>query len=327
VRRGGWRGAVALAAALAAPACKGDKPEAAPAPAAQPAAPPPIAKDAGAPPPVVPAKPTPATRGPCTAAEIKTARAEARAMFDQKAFRASADRLEALMADCVLDDSTWNQDESAKLPNLDYYWIQSDLALALHRAGDHAGCLAITAPLTTPAPPLSIYLYDLEEEKVGKALLHNEELCRKAHEAGRSDFKAPPCPFKTDGQAAAALGEACLVLGASGDPVEFEKALDEEVGRDTSALCPTVSAFTRKGGAEPVETLLEARDGPLTDISDCCNITEIATAVRKGARMIRVRGGGRDCFGGTAETDLDALYEWKGDDTLEMVENASVASH
>ncbi|HUS63836.1 MAG TPA: hypothetical protein VMZ28_04795 [Kofleriaceae bacterium] len=321
--RPGWRGVVVLAAALAAPACKGDdkKPAAAP-----PAPAPPVAtpvKDAGAvaTPPATPAVPA-GTHGPCTAEQVKTARAESKALFDQKAFQPAADRLAELLSSCSLD----NADDSGTHPNLDFYWVHSDLALALHRAGDHAGCMGVLAPLTTPRPPLSIYLYDLEEEKVGKALLHNEELCRKAHEGTRKDFAAAPCPFKTDGQAAALLGDTCLVLGPAGDPGEFQQALDNDVGRDESALCPSVSAFTQKPGAEPVETLLEPADGPLTDISNCCNLTEISTATRDGKRLVRIRGGGRDCFGGTADMDIDSIYEWTGD-TLKLVDDTSVSSH
>lgn len=320
-----WRAAVALVAALAVPACKGDRP-AAPPPAQQPAAAP--TQDAG----VAPAsggaatggaKAPPATRGPCTAEQVKVARAESKALFEQKAYRPAAERLATLLADCVLDNSR-NADTTATLPNLDYYWVHSDLSFALHRAGDHVGCLATLAPLTTPRPPLSIYLYDLDQDKVGKAILHNEAQCRTAHEAGRADFAASPCPFKTDGQAAAALGDVCIVLGPPGGPADFEASL--EAGRDISALCPSIAAFTRKASAEPVETLLEAEDGPLTDTSSCCNLTEIAMATRDGKRMIRVRGGGRDCFGGTAEIDLDAIYEWKAD-SLKMIEDASVVSH
>jgi hypothetical protein len=263
-------------------------------------------------------------RGPCTAEQVKTARADSKALFDQKAYGPAADRLTELMQSCFLD----NADDSGTQPNLDFYWVHSDLALAQHRAGDHAGCLATLAPLTTPRPPLSIYLYDLEEEKVGKALLHNEALCRDAHEATRKDFAAAPCPFKTDGQAAARLGDACLVLGPAGEYDAFQKALeeaDEDGPGDADGLCPPVSAFTQKPGAEPVETLLQPAEGPLTDTSSCCNLTEISTATRGGKRLVRVRGGGRDCFGGTADSDTDAIYEWTGD-ALELVDVTSVSS-
>ena len=322
----GWRGVVVLAAALAAPACKGDEKK----PAAAPPAPaPPVtvapAKDAGAAvtPPTETPKPTGA-RTACTPEQVKTARAESKALFDQKAYRPAADRLTELMAACSFD----NADESGTHPNLDFYWLHSDLALALLKAGDAAGCMGVLAPLTTPRPPLSIYLYDLEEEKVGKALLHNEELCRKAHESTRKDFAAAPCPFKTDGQAAALLGDACLVLGPAGEYDAFQKALEgDDIGPDDAdGLCPSVSAFTQKPGAEPLETLLTPADGPLLDPSNCCNLTELSTTTRNARRLLRIRGGGRDCFGGTADMDIDSIYEWTGT-TLKLVDDTSVASH
>ena len=319
-----WRGAVVLAAALA--ACKGDEKK--PAAEAPPQVTPPAAvpaKDAGAlaQPAAKPAPPG-GVRGPCTPEQVKAARAESKALFDQKAYRPAADRLSELMTLCSLD----NADESGTKPNLDFYWVHSDLAFALFKAGDAAGCLGVLAPLTTPRPPLSLYLYDLEEEKVGKAILHTEEQCRAAHESTRKDFAAAPCPFTTDGQSAALLGDACLVLGAAGEYDAFQKALEEgNTGPDDAdGLCPSVSAFTKKPGAEPVETTLQPADGPLTDPSTCCNLTELSTATRDGKRLLRIKGGGRDCFGGTAEMDTDAIYEWTAS-TLKLVDDTSVSSH
>ena len=58
----------------------------------------------------------------------------------------------------------------------------------------------------------------------------------------------------------------------------------------------------------------------------CCNLSSIAAGTVGGKMLVRVRGHGRDCNGGTADAASDAFYEWNGK-ALSSLLDASVGFH
>ena len=67
-------------------------------------------------------------------------------------------------------------------------------------------------------------------------------------------------------------------------------------------------------------------EGSLRDVSSCCLIDALSAGVVDGKPVVRLRGQGRDCFGGRAEFIADEVYEWRGT-KLVLVSNASRAIH
>ena len=244
----------------------------------------------------------------CSSAELKAAR-KAASKLAPKAARA---RLEALEKTC--DPDTGSEDK----PDLEAYWFLSDLAFATLQDGDPVGCLRILAGPTDPHDATNQAVADT---KVGKALAYNWDLCTKAHETALRDFTSKPCAAG-DKDAIAADGGCLMIDGGAGFD-EFKKALDEDKPDDAARLCPHV-VFKTKGK----ETPLHASGGTLLDTSSCCGYDALSMARKGGKRLLRLQSSSpaRDCFGGTATTILDTIYEWTGDQ-LKLVEDDSVGIH
>lgn len=245
----------------------------------------------------------------CSNAELKAARKEA-GKLPPKAARA---RLEALQNACDLDSGSEDK------PNQEAYWFWSDLAFATLKDGDPVGCLRILAGPTDLHDATNQAIADT---KVGKALAYNWDLCTKAHEAALHDFTSKPCAAASD-QPATAVDGGCLIFAGGASFDEFKKALDEDKQDDAARLCPHV-AFKAKGK----ETPLPASGGTLTDTSSCCGYDKLSVARRGGKRLVRLQSTdpSRDCFGGTATTILDTIYEWQGNQ-LQLVEDDSIGIH
>jgi len=245
----------------------------------------------------------------CSSAELKAARKEA-SKVPPKAARA---RLEALENTC--DPDAGSEDK----PNQEAYWFWSDLAFATLKDGDPVGCLRI---LAAPTDLHDATNQAIADTKVGQALAYNWDLCTKAHEAALRDFTSKPCAAAGD-QAASATDGGCLMISDGAGFDEFKKALDEDKQDDAARLCPHV-VFKAKGK----ETPLPASGGSLMDTSNCCGYDEVSVAHRAGKRLVRLQSTrpARDCFGGTATTILDTIYEWQGN-RLQPVEDDSVGIH
>ena len=245
----------------------------------------------------------------CTGAELRAARKQASKLSP----RAARARLEALERTC--DPDSGSEDK----PDEEAYWFWSDLAFATLKDGDPVGCLRVLAGPTDLHDATNQRVADT---KVGKALAYNWELCTKAHEAAVADFKSTPCAAAGDRPATASDGGCLMFAGGAGFD-EFKKALDDDKQDDAARLCPHV-VFKARGK----ETALRASGGTLLDTSSCCGYDELSTARRAGKRLVRLRSTtpSRDCFGGTATTILDTIYEWQGN-ALKLVEDDSVGIH
>jgi len=230
----------------------------------------------------------------CTRAEIAAARKDA-GKLAPKAARA---RLEALEKTCYPDRGTEDK------PNQDAYWFWSDLAFAIFKDGDPVECMRVLAAPTDPHESVNRAISD---SKVGGALAYNWDQCSKAHEAALHDFK-PDASLSIEG-------------GASYD--ERKKALDQDKQDDAMRLCPKVMVKT-KGKTKA----LHATEGALLNTSECCGYDRISVATRGTKKLVRLQSEypSRDCFGGTATTLLDTVYEWTGNE-LKLVEEDSVGIH
>lgn len=268
------------------------------------------------------------TQPTCTKDQVRQARSQAQAAFERGEFAAARDRLNQLVSNCYL-----GPDEAGDKPNLDFFWVYSDMSFAAYKVGDFVECLQILGPLTTPHPPWSIYSFELEETKVGKAIRYNEDLCSKAYEAQQRDFRSDRCSIVENSDLAIEVPReavpqdievVCLTLKGGADYQEFERAIDEDEN-EPAKLCPSVVMVSRKRG-KTTEVQLRASEGPLADTSNCCNLEELSIAVRDGKQLVRVTGGGRNCFGGTADVTLDAVYNWQGE-RLGLIRDSSVVNH
>lgn len=177
--------------------------------------------------------------------------------------------------------------------------VYRDFATALLEAGYAHDCNDVLTPFTTPyAEHVEIEPRD-PRMAIDQELLDLDETCRAAHDAQRSAFAAPECP-----------GPHCYEL------VEDPRNPPRTAQDPTSyGQCVTV----RRGA-----TTLLASDGPLRDDSFCCEIDSVAVAPEAGTDYLRIRGGGRECAGGTASEEVDAIYRVDGDRLVLEVDDSLV---
>lgn len=108
----------------------------------------------------------------CARAEVKRTRDRFKAQFDKKEFAAAVTTLSPLLDTCT-----------RVIDRFGLMWIRNDLALAQHRAGDDAACLATLEPLAEyrDAPlgePLgSEPAFEEELARIAKATRTNAKLC------------------------------------------------------------------------------------------------------------------------------------------------------
>ena len=245
----------------------------------------------------------------CSNAELRAARKDA-SKLAPKAARA---KLQALERTCTPDPGVDGK------PNQEAYWFWSDLAYATLKDGDPVECLRI---LAGPSDMHDETNEAVAGTKVGRALAYNWELCTKAHEAALRDFTSKPCTTAGALPATATDGGCLMIDGGAGFD-DFKKALDDDKQDDAARLCPHV-VFKAKGK----ERRLQAAASAFTSTSNCCGYDMLSVARRGGKRLVRLESErpSRDCFGGTATTILDTIYEWTGNQ-LKLVEDDSIGIH
>ena len=260
-----------------------------------------------------------AAHADCSKAAIRKLRADADKAVTAKDFAKAIGLLEPMLAACPVDGAP-----------TDRGWLVSDLSVAYEKAGRLLDCQRLLAPYTHPSSPTT------NTAKLHKALQHNLEQCGKALDTKYAAIKAGKCSLPLDhAVASAALPAALVPKGASaaciallpGTPSTAKKSDDDPSLRDVVCPVATLVWKTDKLERQPL-TLVPGTDtaGPLDDDSVCCNLSAIAAGTLDGKTLVRVRGGGRDCNGGTADTDSDMFYELAGK-TLKPAVDASVAYH
>lgn len=209
-------------------------------------------------------------------------------------------------------------------------WVASDLAVAYERTGQFIECQRLLGPLSSPRSAVQ----QAGDDKLARAIEHNLDRCSKGLDAKYAAVKAGGCTLSLGRAIATAAAPPALVpKGASaacvvlvhGKPAA-KSADDDPESRDVA--CPRV-VLAWKGARPSLDYQdLSGSDagGALNDDSVCCNLKSIAAGTAFGKTLIRVRGHGRDCNGGTADSASDAFYEWNGKG-LSPAFDASVGYH
>lgn len=208
-------------------------------------------------------------------------------------------------------------------------WIASDLAVAYERNDQPVECARLMAPLAHPKSAVQ----QAGNDKLIKAIQYNLDRCGKALDAKFAAIKPGGCSLTVDRAVATAAAPAALVPGGAAaacvalvrGPKPAKSADDDPDSKDV--VCPRLALIWKSS-----KPALERRDvtpadaGALGDDSVCCNLTSLAAGTVGGKTMVRVRGHGRDCNGGTADTASDVFYEWNGS-ALGVLFDASLGFH
>jgi hypothetical protein len=194
-------------------------------------------------------------------------------------------------------------------------WTISDLAFAYYKAGKLEDCYGTADGQLAPYIGNVANVFD-DKHKVMRALSYNADLCKKAIDKKLGAFvAATPCALAENGHGippAVHGGKepACVVI----QDVKREGEDDLE--------CGAVSLVTK--GAAP--KTLEPDGGNLGDPSLCCNLGKVSFQKRGESWAMLVLSGGRDCFGGTASSSEQHVYELSGT-TLKLVHRAESTYH
>jgi len=253
------------------------------------------------------ARAEPPTPADCTKAALRKARAAAAAAARAHDAKGAIAILEPVLRGCGdARDAT------------ERGWLASDLAAVYADDGQPLRCVQLMAPLSHPKSDV----HDAGSDKLVKAIDYNLDRCAKALDGQYAAIKSGGCAFKVDGAiAAAAVPPALVPKGATAACVALVRGRRPAMADADDVVCPKV-ALVWSGG----KTDLAADASPLTDDSVCCNLSSIAVGTMAGKTLVRVRGNGRDCAGGTADTATDVFYDWTGP-ALTTAVDASVALH
>ena len=262
----------------------------------------------------------------CSKAATRKVRADADKAVRAKDYPGAIALLEPFLRDC---SGGQGQGQGQGQGMTDRAWLASDLAVAYEKNGQYVECERVLAPLSHPKSGLQ----ESASDKLVKAIDHNLDRCSKALDARYAALKAGGCTLTIDHAIATAAAPAALVpKGATAACVALVRGKaspkapdDDPESRDV--VCPAVALIWK--GAKPAlerQELASGGSGPLGDDSVCCNLSSIAAGTMAGKTLVRLRGQGRDCSGGTADTASDVFYEWNGT-TLSSTLDASVGFH
>jgi len=213
---------------------------------------------------------------------------------------------------------------------VDRGWVASDLAVDYEKTGQFVECQKLLGPLTYPRSAVQ----QSGDDKLIGAISHNLDRCSKGLDAKYAAVKTGGCTLPLGRAIATAAAPAALApRGASAACVVLVRGKPAAKGADDDpesrdVACPRVVLASKGARAGLDYQDLSGSDpgGALGDDSVCCNLTSIAAGTVGGKTLIRVRGHGRDCSGGTADSASDAFYEWNGKG-LSPAFDASVGYH
>lgn len=271
----------------------------------------------------------------CLHAEIVKVRGMAEQRVKAREYASAVELLQSLRAKCAIDSSKWVNDK--KQVDLDFYWIHSDLSFALYRASRFLDCLSVLAPLTYPGPPDGLSSNDLDHHRVAKSIAYNEGLCEAALTKRYDKLEDKPCPDIARSSAKDRYSIAlpkelsqggrfrCLQIEGGAESDERKQALASNGEPDAKKLCPRIVAVGAKGDKKD-RIALGVSEGTLSSVSNCCLVDKLSAGVVDGKQVVRLRGEGRDCFGGRAYFIADEVFEWRGNQLI-LVNDASRIAH
>lgn len=239
----------------------------------------------------------------CDEARLARARAHFKSEYQAKKYAQALKVYDDLRASCELTAAgSFEVIEQ-------FFWVQSDTALAQLKLGQAKACLETLLPLMNPMFGYQSAGID-PDSTVAKAIDFNAALCRKAEAARFAAFLRQPCPVQLKTHRArtsvALPGGRCLFL------------LEPEADH-----CPLVM-LTKKTSEPP--RALRVTEGPLADESACCVLDQVAF---KGdqLRVESSAGQTHPCTGGTALAEVSATYTLRGESELTLVEDTTIGSH
>lgn len=264
---------------------------------------------------------------------IAAARAYARQHLDRGDPASAYKVLETFRSTC----RTSLRQGSEERPNLQHYWLHSDLAALALRSGDPVRCLQILGPLTVPMySPLT--RPPLDGSRVARAIHHTARKCERAHETQYSAFKHAPCELEVDGASrgravrvppeavSADAEEACLVITSPHGEEDARQAVLSGATIPDEKLCPSVQLTTRSSTGQ-ISSRTIGNLATFFDPTDCCRVQPVSVALdEEDGVLVRMVGEGRDCFGGTAISTINALGRIRTG-TFEPVETTIIRLH
>jgi hypothetical protein len=245
----------------------------------------------------------------CSKAAMRKARNAADKAMRAKDYKTAIAALAPLQAAC---DDTRDIVESA--------YLAGDLAVAYEKDGQPLECEKLMAPWSHPTSGLQ----DAGNDKLVAAIEYNLEHCAKDLDAQYAAVKRDACALTIDGAvAAAALPPALAPKGATAACIALVPGAKGNAGDDDVA-CPEVAVVSKGKGAKLTRRALGGDTG--LEPSFCCNLSSIAVGAMGGKTLVRMKGEGRECSGGTGDEASDYIFEWKGG-ALAIVVDASVTYH
>lgn len=277
-----------------------------------------------------------------------------------KAADAALARLQPLVKeDCLHNDEAAGGAEEpspaadSQRAATEYAWMLSDASVYFMQAngmgrnlaaglGDRY-CFALLAPLLTRDEQPASWL----PASLRKAVLANLQQCAaqciqpecvpdrdavwlsQTSQATRFE-RHPACAF--DRHAVQLRDDVCVDFNAGAYAHEHSYAdvgnvhcvKQEDQPQDPSLACPSWRVLTRTAGKVAVHVFPPAASSALADVDSACVIGSLG--VDGSGTRFALLGGGRDCFGGTADFSVEEIYELK-DGRPVMVKNNSAGFH
>ncbi len=255
----------------------------------------------------------------CSKAAARKLRKDADQAAGGKDYAKAIALLEPFLRDCADDTDP-----------IDRGWVASDLAVDYEKNGQFVECQRLLGPLSSPRSAV----HEAGDDKLIRAIEHNLDRCSKGLDARYAAVKTGGCTLPLSRAIATAAAPAALVpKGASAACVVLVKGKPAAKGSDDDpesrdVVCPRVVLAWKgaKAGLDYQDLSGSDPGGALGDDSVCCNLTSIAAGTVGSKTLVRLRGHGRDCNGGTADSASDAFYEWNGKG-LSPAFDASVGYH
>ncbi len=221
----------------------------------------------------------------CTLDEVKKSRAKANALIKAQDYVGAV--LEFKQSACWYANEEVETEESKQQA-----WYISDLTYALYKAGFGKECYSIASRHSSPYSG-NVSAMRGAEDKVVKALAHNEGLCRKLAMKPFEGFSHVTCSFGKQS------GVPLNLL-----PNGVEEVCVADLGGDL-----VDDAFTHKGLELAIVKNGTKTSKKVTVASADCNLEKISFKNEGNKLLMQLAGAGRDCDEGTASYEYRTVVE------------------
>jgi hypothetical protein len=205
--------------------------------------------------------------------------------------------------------------------------------LAAHKAGDDSGCIKRGVEMAKGYYHNPFVEQKFASRPVGRAILHNLDLCEAARDKKYREIKSTSCTFKDLRGKPGLVGvpvafsakEAggCLYLAR-----DFQGTPEQRDDAETPdpALCPGVRMAAAGAGSLHKVVNLSATNGALQGCEVTCGIDKLSLVTDGKRPLVRIRGATGYCGGGTGSFIYDGIYAWQGT-SLQLIDEVVAALH